>query len=220
MTTAGMVAGTLLGAGWARASGPPLTPDAGQARGWLERELADPAYDPGWLQRLWDAVTGALTGSGGPLPGAVRVALAAGLVAGLVLTAVALTRSVRRDRRLRRAPVTHPSGPPSPADLRARAGAALERSDWDLALLESFRALAAEASAQGLLDPSPGRTAGDVARAVRAAHPADAATTEAVAAAFASVRYGGGHADETRARAALDLAERVRRHSPASSGTP
>ncbi len=224
------VATVALGAGWAREPGPPLTPGAGQARDWLERELADPAYDPGWLQRLWDTVVGVLTGSGptGALPDAALTLLLMAVVAGLLLAAVALTRTIRRDRRDRqgrratagRAAGHFAGGPPGPADLRARAAAALGRSDWDLALLEAFRALAAEASAQRLLDASPGRTAGDVARAVLAARPADAATTETVAAAFARVRYGGAHVDEHLARTALDLAERLRRPSPASTGVP
>jgi len=192
----------------AAAAGPPLDPGSTEARQWVLDELAKGGYttEPSlwerfveWLRHLLDVPgTGSLPGWG------------AALVAVLVLAAIALliVRVVRRE------PSTRPGHLPGAAvddeglaatDYRSRARAALARGDWDDALLDSYRALAAAAVERTLLTELPGRTAHEVAVALATAFPGQAAALAASAAEFDAVRYGHRHTTRALAVATAEL---------------
>ncbi len=213
-------------AAWAAAAGdgPPLTPTADEARELLRRELADPAYGPGIVERVVDAVRSALDGlaSGTSAPAPV---LAAVVLATVVAAALALSRTVRRAGKAARGhgPTVPEGRPLTAADHRAGARRALAETRWDAALLGAFRAVAVTAAERGVVDGAPGRTASDVADALAAAHPDEAVAVRAAATAFNRVRYGLGHVDPEAAHAVVALDDRLlagRAGRPSSASRP
>lgn len=200
----------------------PLDPTSDEARRWLEDELSSGRYraQPGLVDRLRELLDRLL--SSGPDSGlpSLAVPIAVGLL--LAVAALVLVRVLRRDVGSARG-----SGPglldvpDVPADeLRARARAALERRDWDGAVLDGLRAVARRAVERVVLDDAPGRTAHEVAVALSTPFPAESAALLAAADAFDAVRYGDVHADERQARAVLDLDERLTSARPAAGTAP
>lgn len=191
--------------------GPPLDPTAERARELLGRELAKPIYDStSLLQRVLDWLGSWFHGGGsgsGPPPG---------LVAGVVLLVLAiavvvLLRRVRPESAHRnRAPEGVFDSPPlSARGYRRRALSAVERGAWDDAVLDGYRALAADAAERGVLVLTPGLTTMELELAIASAHPQEHAAVEAAAHVFDRVRYGGQHADREAATALLALGERL-----------
>lgn len=196
------------------AAEPPLDPSREQAHDLLERELSDPVYrtGSGLLSRVWEWFTGSFD-SGGPGPGLPAAGLVIVVLLALAVGAVIVLRTVRVER----------TGPPRTsagvfgpivlpaADHRRRAVSARDAGDWDGALVESFRAMTADAAERAVLDLTPGLTAQEVERSLATAFPSETDHVEWAAAAFDRVRYGGEHVGEDEAEAAITLDGRLHR---------
>lgn len=200
----------------------PVAPDRNLARAWAQRELARQEYQdarPGPLQRALDWIGDRLQnlnlGAGpGPGLGLLVVALLVFAVAGyLIYRAGGLHRTVRR-----RTAAVLPDVHTSAADHRAQADRYAADRQWDLAVVERFRAIARDLEERTLLSPQPGRTAVEVARDSGAAVPELAGELLQAAHYFDQVSYGhlpvGEPADlalrrlDTRLRAAGAVALR------------
>jgi hypothetical protein len=81
------------------------------------------------------------------------------------------------------------------AEHRERAEQAAARGEWAEAVRERLRAVVRELEARGVIEPRPGRTAGEVARDGGAALPALSADLRRGATVFDEVWYGGRTAD-------------------------
>lgn len=189
----------------------PVQPDPDTARGWLQAELADPAYHERvdvatlilrWLQEKWEELLAAADG---------RVSLGA---AWAVLAALALVAVVTwwvagplRRRRLARSDADDVFGGDrrTAAEHRAAAAAAIARGDWDTAVLEGYRALLRSLDERALLDLVPGRTAHEGALDAAARFPDRLVELIAASAVFDDVRYGHRDAREADARAVAEL---------------
>lgn len=171
-------------------------PSRDEARAAARRELSRPAYDeakPPLLQRFVEWLLGKLSDlldrtTANVPAGKWGLLLLAVLVAALV--AVVLTR-LRPSRRLRGLEVFEAGQVRSAAEHRAAAEAAAARGDLALAVTERFRAVVRELETRGVVDPRPGWTADEVARAGGTAVPGVAAPLRQAAMLFDEVRYGG-----------------------------
>lgn len=204
---------------------PPLEPSSPQAQQWAREELAHGRYHtevPWWRQLLeW-----LLSHTGGPtgaaLPGWV-VPLVLLVVAGVI--AVVVAHVLRREGAPRTTGGAHSglSEEGLSADAyRRRATLAAETGDWDAALLDSYRAVAASAVERTLLDELPGRTAHEAAVALAPLFPEHRAVLETIAATFDAVRYGHLSATPDQAHLAAQLDSSLLRSRPqlATLATP
>jgi hypothetical protein len=173
---------------------PPLQPDRDLARSWANQELARPEYQaakPGLLERgiqwvehrleLLDLGTGAPTALG-----LLVVVLLLMAVVGFVLYRTGGLRQTARRRTGQVLPVHHTTA----AEHRAAADRHADAGEWDLAVVERFRAIARELEERAVLSPQPGRTALEVAREGGRAVPDQAAQLVAAARYFDDVSYG------------------------------
>jgi hypothetical protein len=198
--------------------GPPLDPSSAEAQRWLRDELANGRYhaEPSWFQRflswLLDLLNGPSTGS---LPPGLIVVVVLVLLA---VAALVVARTLRREPAARRGARGSSSAVDeeglSAVDYRGRARLALDHGDWDAALLDSYRAIAASAVERTVLTELPGRTAHEVAVALALAFPDHAPAVTRAAAAFDDVRYGHRRTSETQARAAAEVDTQLLRARP------
>jgi hypothetical protein len=189
-----------------------LDPSNGEARQWLEAELAKAAYqdhrDP--LTRLLDAVERFFSellasgiGASRPLP-----ALAAGLVTALLLGLVLFSlRYVRRSHRLQnRGPERVLGGERlTGAQFRARAERALGEGRYADAVLDGVRALAQGAIERTVLDDIPSLTAHEIADRLGVAFPSHVSELGWAAGRFDEVAYGSDPATRDDAKRVLQL---------------
>src|SRR5262249_4723405 len=144
-----------------------------QARELARRELARSIYRPSLLSRWWHDILrwlGSLNGPGEPNWLAVAV-----LAAVLVLTAFVAfywLRSPRASRRGRGAPVI-PGSPRPAADYRRSAEQLAAVGNYQEAIIELVRAIAADLEAREILLARPARTADELAAEAAAAFPAE-----------------------------------------------
>ncbi|MFC4245237.1 DUF4129 domain-containing protein [Gryllotalpicola reticulitermitis] len=207
-------------------SRPPLTPDDDTARRWLGTELAKPEYAaarPSWFDLLSQRVAdwfgslhlhGAGSGASAWLA-VIGAVLAAVVIAGAMLR-FGLPRLNRRARAERLAGEVADTR--TAAQLRAAADRATGRGDWELAVIERFRAIAASLAERTVVAVRPGTTAHEVALAAAAVFPAEDGALRAAATTFDAARYLGrrmsaGEHDRLRA-----LDERLLRTTPAFAG--
>lgn len=169
------------------------------ARRAAQRELLDHRYDdarPPLVVRFAGAVVRRLlhlldaTSSRVPGGGAGLLLLVL-----LVVGVTVLLVRVRPGRRPAGTPVFG-GGPARTADgHRALADQAAGAGDWAGAVRERLRAVVRELEARGVLDPRPGRTAGEVHRDASAAVPALTEPLLRATMTFDEVWYGGRPAD-------------------------
>jgi hypothetical protein len=175
-------------------------------------ELAKAKYGPSWTARIEAAILRWLHellggfGSHGQSGLAVNgwigiIALAVLLVlaVGIVLFLIGPTRT---SRKLRGAALIE-TGQLSAADHRRLAAELAAAADFNAAVIELVRALAAELEARAVLLPRPGRTATELAAEAGSALPDLATRLGAAAELFGGVRYG----DITASRADYELTE-------------
>jgi hypothetical protein len=186
-----------------------LEPDRDEARRWLAEELAQAEYNRpepivtrvvNWvLERLAQLVELVPGGSG-----LSQLLLVVVVLLALAALAFALRGRLRQGSLRERGSGAVLEDPHLTArDYRARSERAWRAGDWDGALLDSYRAVAASADERTLLDDLPGRTAHEVAVALATPFAEHAPALRDAADRFDDVRYGEMHA--TR-----EQAERVR----------
>lgn len=186
------------------------------ARDAAREELSRPEYDaaqPPLLLRLAGRavreVLELLDGAAGAVPGGrtgllILLALIAALVA-VVLTRLRPGRSGRGGR----APLFAGTVALTAAEHRALAEAAAAEGRWADAVRERLRAVVRDLEARGVLDPRPGRTAGEVARDAGAAVPSVADDLRRAALVFDEVWYGGRTADASSYGLLVEVDDRV-----------
>jgi hypothetical protein len=171
-----------------------------EARDRAVRELSTPAYAPessSWFRRalewLWQRFLDLADLAGGGTAGRIVLAAVVTLLAVAVVVIVRRARpdagrhhddaAIFGDRRL------------TAAQYRSAADAAAAAGDWSGAVVERFRAVAADLEERGVVESRAGRTADELARAAGAAMPSLDADFRGATAIFDGVRYGGRSAD-------------------------
>ena len=180
----------------------PVEPDAGTARRWLLDELAKPAYaaaEPTPFDRAVQAFltwfTGLFDVRGSSTP-PVLLAIAIAVVVAVLVVALLLFGLPRVNRRSSVGALFGDDDRRSAADMRRAAEAALAQSDFSLAVLERFRALARGLDERTLVAVFPGTTASAFAAGAARAFPAEHGELRVAAELFDGVRY----ADEVATR--------------------
>jgi hypothetical protein len=209
------------------AAEPPVLPDAAEAQRWAAEELAKPEYRdaaPSWLDTLWRNFLDwlqSLDGSPGdaaPVPSPVIVLV----IAAVIAAAIILARP-RLNARARQARDVFESEPAlAAADYRMRAEAAASAGKWGDAVVDRFRAVVRSAEDRAILDPQPGRTADEAARALSAPFTSESGRLSRAAAVFDGIRYGNrsaGSADYQE-MVGLDAALDAMKPAPAGSTVP
>jgi hypothetical protein len=191
--------------------------DRDSARDLVREELSRREYDaaqPPSLLRLIGRglrrIGELLDSSAGAVPGGrwgqlLLLLLLLGLIA-VVLTRVGPLAS----REPARAALFEGSEILSAAQHRSLAEQAAAEQRWADAVRERLRAVVRDLEARGVLDPRPGRTAGEVARDAGAAVPAVADELRRAAVLFDEIWYGGRTADASSYAALVAVDEHVR----------
>lgn len=208
------------------AQGPPVTPDAPEAREWLRRELANQAYLQAKPTPFDDAAAAvrrlfeSLTAPGVNGAGWVLIVIAAIVVVAIVAIAfVVYGAPRRRRRRTAQSTVFGDDDLRTAEELRLLAARARARGEWDLAVVEGFRALARALAERTIISVVPGTTAREVAVRIGNAFDDRQRSAGDAASAFDSVRYLGRHASEADADAIAALDAALRHERPAGRGT-
>jgi hypothetical protein len=184
-----------------------------------KREYRDAA--PSWLGTLWRNFLDwlqSLDGSQGdaaPVPSPV-IAL---VIAAIIAAAIILARP-RLHARSRQARDVFERDPTLGAtDYRARAEAAAAAGKWGDAVVDRFRAVVRSAEDRAILDPQPGRTADEAARALSVPFNSQSGRLARAAATFDGVRYGNRAADSGDYRQMVELDTALDAMKPATAGT-
>jgi hypothetical protein len=204
----------------------PVDPDAETARQWAEDELSKPEYNEGsgvsldafwrWLGELFARI-GDAGGSIG-IPGAVLVAII--VIAVLALVTWLVLGPLRRARRRDTEGAVFDDDARSWRDIRDSARGAAARGDWDLAVMEWFRATVRLAVERGTIVDSPGVTAHEAAARIGLAVPAASDAVVAGGDAFDRARYGTGGLDAAAAATAEQTFAMVEAARPAAAVSP
>ncbi len=195
--------------------GPPLEPDAPDARDLLLDELSDPAYAesaPTWFdlvsQAIYEWFANLSLGDGGGPPALLFIIL--GAIVAAVIIIVLLVYGVPRLRARSRVSddLFGEQDARSAKRLRRDADKAAAAGEWQVAIAERFRALARGLDERTIVAVLPGTTGHGFSRTAGRAFPAFATELTAAADAFDDVRYlGRAGSAETYARvSALDEA--------------
>jgi len=174
------------------AGGPGIGRD--QARDLARRELARSIYRPSLLSRWWHDVlrwlSSLLSASHSGEPNWLAVAA---LIVVLILAAAAAfywLGSPSASRRSRAEPVIG-ARPRTAAEYRRGAGQLAANGNYQEAIAELVRAIAADLEAREILLAKPARTADELAAEAALAFPAESGELAAAARLFDEVRYGG-----------------------------
>ncbi|KRE78051.1 MULTISPECIES: DUF4129 domain-containing protein [Micrococcaceae] len=206
------------------AAEPPVRPGAGEARRWAEEELAKREYRdaaPSWLGTLWRNFLDwlqSLDGSQGdaaPVPSPVIALVIAAIIAAAII--LARPRLHARSRQARDVFEREPTL--GATDYRARAEAAAAAGKWGDAVVDRFRAVVRSAEDRAILDPQPGRTADEAARALSVPFNSQSGRLARAAATFDGVRYGNRAADSGDYRQMVELDTALDAMKPATAGT-
>ena len=209
------------------AAEPPVLPDAGEAQRWAAEELAKPEYRdaaPSWLDTLWRNFLDwlqSLDGSPGdaaPVPSPViAIVIAAIVAAAIILIRPRLNARARQAKELFERDTALAA-----ADYRERAEAAAAAGRWGDAVVDRFRGVVRNAEDRAILDPQPGRTADEAARALSVPFDTESGRLARAAAVFDGIRYGNrsaGSADYQE-MVELDAALDALKPVPAGSAVP
>lgn len=204
----------------------PVTPDADEARQLLQEELSNGIYqqaEPSLLERVWTGILNWLAETLSQIQsvdaGLGTILLAVGAVV-VILVAVLLIRPRLNARRSRTVPTVFDEDSRLSAKAhRDLAEAAASRGKWDEALTERFRGITRAAEERLIIDELPGRTAGEVARALQAAFSPHSAEIAWLATRFNEVHYGARPAVKQDYERAVALDDELARSQPQSGGT-
>lgn len=206
----------------------PLNPSPADAARWLADELSKWEYvaQRDWLSEFIDWWTNLLRGNptmpGIPVLTSTFVGLMAIALIGLLAWRMwpGRAESVRRQQRLD----SLIEAGVSASDYRKRSIAAMESGDYDLAVIEGFRAIVADLDARGILGDRPARTAREAAALIAGAEPGVASQVNLAAGWFDAAAYGvsAGRRRATReqAEATLRLGDSLRHNATAAPPTP
>jgi Domain of unknown function (DUF4129) len=203
--------------------GPPLDPTSPEARQWVRDELARGYQtEPTPWERFVEWLRGLFSGEAisSALPAWVVPLVVVLVVAVLALVVLRLVRPEARSAGTARGSGAVDDEGLTAADYRRRAAAALDTGAWDAALLDGYRALAASAVERALLVELPGRTAHEVAVALRPLFPSHDERLVEAADAFDAVRYGRVPTHEAGARSVLELDAELAGTRPHAVGVP
>ncbi|MGN6443725.1 MAG: DUF4129 domain-containing protein [Arthrobacter sp.] len=185
------------------AAEPPVLPDSAEARRWAVEELAKPEYRdaaPSWLDTLWRNFLDWLQSLGGSSgdPAGVPSPVIALVIVAIIAAAIILARPRLNARARKARDVFESEASMSATDYRNRADAAAAAGKWGDAVVDRFRAVVRSAEDRTVLDPQPGRTADEAARALSIPFSTESGRLLRAAAVFDGVRYGNraaGRAD-------------------------
>lgn len=200
---------------------PAIDIDRDAAHQAAQQELAKPIYPQAsptqrfhdWLDNLLDY----LVRTGASIPGG-WFAISVLLILLAIAAAVAITITRRTMRTSRGA--DHPlfdGGQLSAAQHRATAENFAAEGGWSAAIRHRLRAVARELEESGVLDPAPGRTAGELARDAASRLPHLESELADAAVAFNDVTYGERPGTPAAYRLIADLDDHLRSRSPAGS---
>lgn len=193
----------------------PLVPDGDRARQLLLDELGKAEYaaaQPSLFDRIasgfLDWFTGLFDASRSGAP-PVLLAVALGVLVVAVVVALVLFGLPRRAVRSRSGGLFGEDDRRTAAQLRQAAAAALARGEYDLAVLERFRALARGLDERTLVQVFPGTTAAAFGRAAAEPFPAERDALRSTAALFDGVRYADRRATRQDAESVAALDDRL-----------
>jgi hypothetical protein len=206
----------------------PLTPDNETARRWLEHELAKPEYAaarPNWFDVLSKRVADwfeSLHVHGGGGGASAWLAVIGAVIAAVIIVGALLRFGLPRlNRRARGAALSGDvADVRTAAELRAAADRAAGAGEWELAVVERFRAIAASLAERTVITVQPGTTAHEVAEAAASVFSAEVAALRDAAAIFDAARYLGQRMSAGEHDRLRTLDERLRRMTPVFSGAP
>jgi hypothetical protein len=204
---------------------PRLSPDADEARGLLEEELATPPYteaEPNIFERILAEILrgitrflDGLTGLGAG-PGTLVLAIGAALI---ILVAVRLIKPRLNARgSTPDAAVFEEGARRSATQHRSRAEELAGTGNWEAAVAETLRAVIRTAEERLVLDEQPGRTATEAGVQLGGAFPALAADITWLTDLFNETQYGSGRATGEDYRRAAQLDTSASGERPASAG--
>jgi hypothetical protein len=209
------------------ASGPGIGRD--QARELARRELARSIYRPSLVSRWWHDIVHWLSSVFHPTqagePNWLAVAVLAAVVVLAAFAAFYWLGSPSASGRNRGEPVI-PGRPRTAADYRHAAEQLAATGDYQEAIAELVRAIAADLEARDILLARPARTADELAAEAAMAFPAESGELYAVARLFDEVRYGGRPGSQAGYERVQRLDSRVSSSAPesrtdlATAGTP
>ncbi|WP_426592723.1 DUF4129 domain-containing protein [Cellulomonas sp. McL0617] len=205
----------------------PVDPDADTARRWATQELADPVYhrQPSLLSRLLGWLSDQLSGvKGASLPSPLVLTVVVLVVAVVVALAFLLYGPVRRAGRVAAQRNVLDVDDARTADqIRRAADAAAAAGDWDLAVVERFRAIVRGLEERAVLDERAARTAHEAADAAAGRLPAIGADLVDAGRLFDAVAYGhqqAGPDDDARLREVDQRVRAARPSAPSSAADP
>ncbi|AYF97163.1 DUF4129 domain-containing protein [Protaetiibacter intestinalis] len=207
--------------------GPPLDPDAEEARRLLREELAKTKYQweepapsgPNWIdellrwfQKLLDSLSGTES-----VPAWVVVLVIVGIAVIVVAFLVFGVPRLRARSEVGADELFEADDVRDAAAMRRDADAAAREGAWALAIAERFRAIARAMHERALLATLPGSTAHDVARRAARALPEHGAALERAAYEFDAVRYLGDRGDRDRYETMVALDRAIEHSRPAAA---
>ena len=210
-----MIPGALLG--------PPVEPDADQARQWLFDELSKPEYQaakPTWFDQaskaLSDWISSLQVPGGPPLGPLIPLGILLVLAAIVVVAFLVYGRPRLRQRStLAASELFGADDTRSAAEIRDAARRAAARGDFSVAVEEQYRALARALAERTVVMVAPGTTAQDFASRAGRSFPASLDALRAGARTFDEVRYLGGEGTRERYDALVSLDGALERARPA-----
>ena len=194
-----------------------------RARELARRELARGIYKPSLLARLWHHVAAWLASlTSSSAAGRLSwwgVTLIAVVVLAAIATALYWLGPASVGGRARARPVAGPR-PRGAAEHRSAADQLAASGDYQGAIIERVRAIAADLEAREVLLPRPARTAIELAAEAAAVFPAESASLSSAAWLFDDVRYGGRAGTQSGYLKVADLDARLRTASAEAHGRP
>ncbi|MFM9920787.1 DUF4129 domain-containing protein [Lacisediminihabitans sp. H27-G8] len=204
----------------------PVDPDSAEAQRWVIQELSKPEYraaQPTWFDRASKAFLDWLQSlkidSGPGVQGPILILALIVIVAALV-AAFFIFGAPRLNRRSAASGILFGDNDArDAAAMRRAAEDAAGRSDWVLAIEESFRSIARGLAERTLVTVSPGTTARDFAARAGIVLPGFAERLSTAASAFDDVRYLGREGTESAYSDAARLEKDLRALRPAEQST-
>lgn len=204
-----------------------VVPDDDEARKWLIDELAEGQYqeaEPNILERIATGILewlGSIFAGLRPLeagPGTLIMVLGAAAVIAVAVWLIKPRLNARR--KVAVTGVFAGQTVLTASEHRQLATAAAGSQEWDIALTERLRAVIRSAEERGIIDRSPGRTAGETGVQLRAAFGPAGDGTAWLADKFNEVHYGNRSADEADYQRATAIDDALTRTRPATHEAP